>query len=224
MPPSGNYFYINGDSWLSHYSARIANSDHPLFKNMVVINHAVPGSGNASIIRRTKYALEELKKHSIYPIVCIGLSEVGRDLKEEFGQVRPQENLSEYLKSVMTHQIDTLNQLLRDCPHYVATAWVTDPKQNKSLISFIEQDFSLSPPVFTVGNGIYQWLNDRRNIFKFSKESFVEAVDNKQTFENMLLNNKYINDTMHLDKSLSDLVYERYFEHVFSTIKDNCAN
>jgi hypothetical protein len=219
MPPSGNYFYINGDSWMAHFSARIANSDHPLFKNTVVINHAVPGCGNASIIRRTKHALEELKKSNIYPTVCVGLTEVGRDFNQEFCQVRPQQDLTEYLKSVLSHQMHTLEQFLTDHPHYVSTAWVTDPAGKKSLTDFIEQDFSQCSPVYTVGNGIYKWLDDRRNIFKFSKSSFVEAVENKQIFENLLLNNKYVNETLHLDKSTSDVVYERFFTHVFSTIR-----
>lgn len=224
MQSNSNYFYINGDSWLSHWTAKTANSDHPLFNNTVVINQSVPGSSNASIIRRTKHTLEELKKHGIYPTVCIGLTEVGRSFNEEFCQVRPQENLTEYLKSVLMHQIDTLEIFLKDYRHYVSTGWVTDPRQNKSLTNFIEQDFSGCLPVFTVGNGIYSWLNDRRHIFKFSKSSFVEAVENKQAFETLLLKNKYITETMHLAQQTCNDVYENYFKHVFSTIADRYDN
>jgi hypothetical protein len=224
MQPSGNFFYINGDSWLSHYTATVANSDNPLFSDAVVINQSVPGSGNLSIIRRTKYALDEFKKHNIYPIVCVGLSEVGRDFNDEFALARPQENITEYLESVLLKEIEMLKDLLKDHQHYVSTAWTTDPTGAKSLTSFIEEDFGNCKPVYTVSNGIYSWLNDRNNIFKFSKESFVAAVENKQQFEARLLKNKYINNTLHLDKALSDIVYKKYFEHVFLTIGESYDN
>jgi hypothetical protein len=224
MQPSGNFFYINGDSWLSHRTANVANSDNPLFKDVVVVNHSVPGSGNLSIIRRTKHALEEFKKHNIYPFVCVGLSEVGRDFTDEFALARPQENVTEYLKSVLLKEIEILKNMLKDHRHYVSTAWTTDPTGEKSLISFIEEDFSDCAPVYTVQNGIYNWLNDRSKVFKFSKESFVQAVENKQYFENKLLKNKYVNNTIHLDNTLGEIVYKKYFEHVFLTINKNYDN
>jgi hypothetical protein len=224
MQPSGKFFYINGDSWLSHYVAKVANSDNPLFSNTVVVNQSIPGSGNLSIIRRTKYALEEFKKHNIYPTVCIGLSEVGREFNDEFALARPQSDTTKYLESVLIKEIEILKNLLADHRHYVSTAWITDPTGEKSLTDFIEEDFSGCAPVYTVGNGIYSWLNDRNSVFKFSKESFVQAIENKQYLENKLLKNKYINNTMHLDKTLSDIVYQKYFEHVFLTISENYDN
>ena len=224
MQPSGSFFYINGDSWLSHSTARVANSENPVFNNTVVVNQSVPGSSNLSIIRRTKYALDEFKKYNIYPIVCIGLSEVGRDFNGEFALVRPQSNVTKYLELVLLKEIEMLKNLLKDYRYYISTAWTTNPTGSKSLISFIEEDFSDCNPVYTVSNGIYSWLNDRSNVFKFSKESFVEAVENKQQFEARLLKNNYINNTLHLDQTLSDIVYKQYFEHVFLTIDKNYDN
>jgi hypothetical protein len=224
MQPSGNFFYINGDSWMYHGIEKVANSNNPLFNNAVVVNESIPGSGNLSIIRRTIHALEEFKKDNIYPMVCVGLSEIGRELHDEFALVRPQENVTEYLKSVLIKEIEILKDLLKDHRHYVSTAWTTDPLGSKSLISFVEEDFSDCGPVYTVSNGIYSWLNDRNNIFKFSKESFIEAVKNKQHFKNKLLKNKHVTDKLHLDESLRDIVYQKYFEHVFLTIGENYDN
>ena len=224
MQQSGNFFYINGDSYLAHWASKVANSDHPLFKNITVINHAVPGSGNLSIIRRTKHALNEFKKYNIYPVVCIGLSEVGRDLPDEFKLVPPQDNLTEYLKSILLKEIEMLEDLLQDHTHYIGTAWTTNPQGNKSIIDFTDDNFDQCNPVYAIGNGIYSWLGDRQKIFKFSRESFVEAVENKEVFQDKLLKNKYIDDTMHLDKSTSQIVYEKYFKHVFLTTGVNFDN
>ena len=159
--------------------------------------------------------MQELKNHNIYPTVCIGLSEVGRDFVEEFSLAKPQENLTEYLKSVLMQEIQILETICKGYKHYISTAWTTDPYHKKGLISFIDQDIDNCQPVFTVGNGIYDWLADRRRVFKFSKQSFVEAIANKQQFEDRLLTNQYMNKTLHLDKSTSDIVYQKYFEHVF---------
>lgn len=224
MHSSNNFFYINGDSWLSHHCCVVANSEHPLFKNKVVINNSVPGSGNLGIIKRTKHALGELKKHDIYPTVCIGLTEVGRDFTDEFSLTRPQDDISEYLKSVLLKEIEILEDLLRDYKHYISTSWTTNPNQNKSLINFIEEDFDNNSPVYTMGNGIYSWLDDRKKIFKFSKKSFVEAIENKNFFQDKLLKNKYIDKTLHLDKLTSRPIYEKYFEHVLNTIYTNYEN
>ena len=55
--------YINGDSWLAHFAGRVANSQHPLFRDKFVVNHAVPGSSNLEIIERTnKFFVKTLEK------------------------------------------------------------------------------------------------------------------------------------------------------------------
>ena len=217
--------YINGDSWLSHYVPRVTNADCDLFKDMFVINHSVPGQGNINIIKRTLVALAELKKYNIKPFVCIGLTEVGRDFLEEFKLGEPHPNLTTYLNNVLTAEINILKSGLDEYQHYICSSWTSwtssvtlSSIKNKSLIDFIEQDFDDLSPVYTISNGIYNWLNDRAKILKFDKLSFIEAVENKQTFEQALLSNPYINSTLHLDQRTSDIVYERFFTHVLSTL------
>lgn len=216
--------YINGDSWLSHFTNRIANSDHQLFKDIFVINHSIPGSSNMSIISRTKAALSELKKYNIKPWVCIGLSEVGRDFKNECKLAYPEENLTLYLESILTAQMDMLKHNLAEYQQYICSSWTSNPLGGKSLVDFIGEDLSKYNPVYTVGNGSYNWIKDRQKILKISKESFVEAVENKQMFEQALLGNPYINDTLHLDRSTSDEIYEKFFNHVLSTLGANNDN
>lgn len=211
------FLYINGDSWLSHFVDRVIHT-HPLFKDIFVINQSVPGCGNMSIINRTRTALAELKKHNIVPWVLVGLSEVGRDFEEEFKLARPRENLTEYLKSISQAQIDILKTDLADYQHYICSAWTFGTAGTKSIVDFIEEDFSGINPVYTISNGVYSWINDRQHILKISKFSFVEAVENKQIFESLLLSNTYIDQTLHLKKS-TDIVFERFFDHVLSTLR-----
>jgi hypothetical protein len=218
------YFYINGDSWLSLNAQCITNSDNPLFKDIFVINHSVPGSSNMSIINRTKDALAELKIHGINPMVCIGLSEVGRDLQNECALSRPQENLTEYLKSIMLQQMSMLDSILVGYKHYICTAWVTNPRSTKTVVDFIPEDFSDLKPVYTVGNGSYRWLDDRQNVLKFTKESFVDAVECKQIFEKRLLASKYIDNLLHLDMHHSNEINQKFFSHVLSTIRGSDDN
>ena len=211
-------FYINGDSWLANSTSRVANSDHRLFKDYFVINHSVPGSGNISIINRTRTALADLEKYNIKPVVCIGLSEVGRDLNEEFKLCRPEVDLSNYLRSVLLQEFSLLQGMLQNYDHYLCTGWVSNPFGTKSIIDFIDQDFTELPKVYSVGNGVYNWLDSRSDVLKFSKESFVDAVNDKQLYQSVLLKNQYINKELHLERIKSDLVYERFFEHVLSLI------
>jgi hypothetical protein len=211
------FLYINGDSWLSHFVDRVIHT-HPLFNNIFVINQSVPGCGNMSIINRTCSALANLKKYNIKPWVLVGLSEVGRDSEDEFKLVRPIENLTEYLKSISLAQFNILKTELAEYQHYICSAWTFNPVETKSIIDFIDEDFSNIKPVYAVSNGIYSWINDRKHILKINKSSFVEAVENKQIFESLLLSNPYIDQTLHLDKS-TDLIFERFFNHVLSTFK-----
>ena len=210
------FFYINGDSWLAHFTNRVANSEHPLFENKVVINHSIPGSSNLSIIRRTKQTLEDLSKVGIRPRVCVGLAPVGRDFDNEFALARPQTNLTEYLKAILVKEFEMLTDVLTDYESYMCTSWSTNPVGTLSLIDFIDEDWSGFDPVYVTSNGIYQWLTDRRSILGFSQESFIEAVESKQRFESTLLSNPYIDSTLHLDKSKSDQVYEQFFNHVLA--------
>jgi len=208
------FLYINGDSWLSHFVNRVINT-HPMFKNIFVINHSVPGCGNMDIINRTKIALAELKKYNIKPWVFIGLSEVGRDFEEEFKLARPQDDLTDYLAAISQAQFNILKTQLADYQHYVCNSWTSNPVGTKSLIDFIDEDFSNVKPVYAVSNGVYSWINDRARILKISKSSFVEAVENKQIFESLLLSNRYIDHTLHIDKVIGDVVFDRFFNYLF---------
>ena len=207
--------YINGDSWLVGRINRIICYNHNMFKDWFVINQAVPGAGNLEIISNTQAALAELKLHGIMPVVCVGLTEVGRNFKEEIKMVPKQENLTEYLRSILLKEFDLLKDILADYQSYVFTGWTHNPIGTKSIIDFVEQDFSQFKPVYTVQNRIYK-LFDRLSFI--DRASFVEAVDNKQLFESALLNNKYINDTLHLEWGTSDQVYEDFFSHILSVL------
>jgi len=211
-------FYIIGDSWLAHHTARATSSDCELFRDFFVINHSVPGASNTDIIRRIKVATKDMAELEIDPIFCVGLSEVGRGLIDEFRLTRPSSNLTAFLKSILLKEHEILRNELANYPHYICTAWVTNPFGTKSIIDFIDLDFSGINECYTVGNGIYQWVSDRANIFKLDKLSFVDAVDNKQLFESQLLKNRFINETLHLDKTTSDEVYEKFFNHVLNCL------
>jgi hypothetical protein len=117
-----------------------------------------------------------------------------------------------------------LKHILVEYQQYICSAWTSNPLGSKSLIDFIGEDLSKYKSVYTVGNGSYNWIRDRQKILKISKESFVEAVENKQMFEQALLGNPYISDTLHLDKSTSDEIYEKFFNHVLSTLGANNDN
>jgi hypothetical protein len=207
--------YINGDSWLASSANRVVCNNHPLFKNFFVINQAVPGSGNMEIINNTRSALSELKLRGINPVVCVGLSEVGRNFKDEIKLVPKKENLTEYLESILIKQFEILQHDLVGYQSYLFTGWTHNPLKTKSIIDFIDQDFIVFDPVYTVRNKIYNLLD---HLSFVSKISFVEAVEAKQKFESALLNNKYVNDTLHLDWGTSDLVFEKFFTHVLSTV------
>ena len=228
MQPSGRkkpqVFYINGDSWLANAAAKVANSNNLLFENILVINHAVPGSGNIRIIDRTRTALSMLSQWGVTPWVCIGLSEVGRDFEEEFKLVKPGQNLDNYLGSVLDKELAIVADLVKNCPNYITTGWLPSPNRNKSIIDFIGEDWNNTAPPYTISNGIYNWLDDRQSIFKISKESFVVTVNNKQRYEEKLLKNPYVNSTLHLNNSTSDEVYQKFFEHVFLSIAKDYDN
>jgi hypothetical protein len=182
---------------------------------MFVINQSVPGSGNIDIINSTKSALAELTEHNIKPIVFVGLSEAGRNFKDEIGLVPKQGNATEFLKSILVEEFNMLQNELAPYQSYIFTSWVHNPTGTKSIIDFIEEDFTQVAPVYAVQNNVYKLLNKMSFI---NKESFVEAVDNKQRFEALLLKNKYINTTLHLEWETSDQVYEKFFSHVLSTL------
>jgi hypothetical protein len=211
--------YINGDSWLAHFASRVANSQHPLFQDKFVVNHAIPGSSNLEIISRTAEALEYFKQMNIKPKVIVGLSVVGRDLETECALAKPQTDLTEYIKSILEKEVSMLRELLKGYSSYICTLWTTNIAGTKSIIDFIDEDWSGQPPVYSFSNGFYNWLNDRKSILKFTTESFVETLDNKQSMEKRLLANKYIDDTLHLDKQTSDVVYERFFKHVLEELQ-----
>jgi hypothetical protein len=217
------FLYINGDSWLGHFTSRVANNQHPLFENMFVINHSISGDGNISIINRTEQALFDLKKIGIIPWVCIGLSEIGRNDVSEFELVRPSvtDDVNKYLQMVAQAEIQLANNVLKDYNSYICNTWVSNTNGAKSIIDFIEQDFSTVNPCYTVSNNIYTWLTDRNHIFKFTKSSFVGAIENKQEFEQLLLANQHVNETLHLNKTTSDLIYQSFFQHVLSQLKIN---
>lgn len=163
MPLAGNIMkkvlYINGDSWLGSRVNRIVCNNHPMFKDFFVINQAVPGNGNIEIINNTRTALKELKLHGIKPIVCVGLSEVGRNFKEEVKLVPKQENLTEYLKSILLKEFEILKNELEDYQSYLFTGWTHNPIGTKSIIDFIEEDFTKFNPVYTLQNKIYKVLD-----------------------------------------------------------------
>lgn len=215
--------YINGDSWLSHFTSRVANNQHPLFNDIFVINHSIPGDGNANIIARTKQALDDFKEIGIKPWVCLGLSEIGRNLADEFKLVRPTtDNISEYLELVAKAELKLAEDILNGYNHYVCNTWVSNSNNTtKSIIDFIDQDFSTVDPCYTIGNSIYNWFVTKPQIFKFTKSSMLKAIENKQKFEKLLLSNQYVNGTLHLDKLPADLIYERFFQHVLFQLKNN---
>lgn len=210
--------YINGDSWLAHFATRVANSEHPLFQDKFVVNQAIPGSSNLEIIQRTKTAVEYFKSVGICPKFCVGLSVVGRDLDAECALAKPQTDLTQYLESILAQEIKMLQEVLTGYSSYICTLWTTNIAGTKSVIDFIDEDWTDQPAVYSFSNGFYNWLNDRKSILKFSTESFVETLDNKQSMEKRLLNNQYIDDTLHLDRQSSDVVYERFFKHVLEEL------
>ena len=216
------FLYINGDSWLIHFAARIANIQHPLFKDIFIINHSIPGDGNINIINRTKQALADLRKVNIEPWVCLGLSEVGREPLPEFSLVSPNatNDIGKYLELVAKAELQLAKEALKDYNYYICNSWVSNCNNTKSIIDFIEQDFTSVNSCYTVANEIYNWLADRQQVFKFTKTSFIEVIENKKKFEQLLLTNQYVSPTLHLDRTTSDQIFQQFFYHVLSALKD----
>lgn len=228
------FFYINGDSWLinnvsdiiNQPLSQVYNTKHSLdtnikfdlFKDKFVINHSISGGGNLSIIERTIMDLKELDKFGIRPQVCIGLSEVGRDLIREFSLVRPQADMSAYLESILQHEIKLLQEALKGYSYYICTAWTSSTIDTRSIIDFIDFDHRSIAPAYAIGNGIYQWLTDRVDIFKFNKELMIDCIQQKQVFEQRLLDNPYIDNTLHIKKERCQEVYSKFFQHVLQEI------
>lgn len=214
------FLYLNGDSWF-HRSSKITNGQNPLFENIFIINHSIPGDGNINIINRTKSALEDLKKINIKPWVCLGLSEVGRNFTSEFALVSPKvtNDIGKYLELVAAAELKLAQSVLKDYNSYICNAWVSNYNNAKSIIDFIDQDFKSVDMCYTVGNGVYNWLGDRQDIFKFTKSSFVSTIENKQKFEQLLLNNRYIDDSLHLAQATAEQPYQKFFTHAITHLK-----
>ena len=211
-----NLLYINGDSWTSsRYIDDCLKS-----KNIKFVNESIGGSSNLGIIQRTKLDLESLKKQNIFPYVCISLSEVGRGLTDEFKLVKIKpvgEDLNVYLKSVLFREIEILKEILTEYQSYITVGWTSNPLSAKSIIDFINVDL-IDIEAYAISNGTYQWLSDRQKVFKFSKESFVRAVEKKQLWEQTLLANQFIDETLHINPKKIDPV-ERWINHVLDHFK-----
>jgi len=194
------FLYINGDSWtVPVYLNQYTDCRSPNYKNIFVINQSVGGCGNRDIIERTKLDLKILKEKGIVPSVCIALSEVGRNFKEEFELVKPNhERLNDYLRQVLLKEIEILETNLKDLNYYITTGWIPSPNSNKAIIDYIGIDKN-DVEVYSYTNVIFEWLSVHQKIFKFTKESFIDAVENKQRWEYRLVNNPYIDDTLHVN-------------------------
>lgn len=210
----GDILYINGDSWtIPEYV-----DGYFKIKNINFINKSVGGQGNLTIIQKTKNDLEELKQQNIFPKVCISLSEVGRDFIDEFKLVHPSgQDLDVYLKTVLLKEIDMLGKILDGYDSYVTVGWTSNPLSNKSIIDFIDFNYN-GIEAWTVSNGIYNWLADRREIFKFSKESFINTVEKKQQWESRLLDNQFIDNTLHIEPTKMEPV-KLWIDHVLDHFK-----
>jgi hypothetical protein len=206
--------YINGDSWtISKYV-----DDYLKSKNIEFVNKSVGGSSNLSIIQRTKLDLDLLKEQNIFPYVCISLSEVGRDLANEFSLVKPTgRDLDAYLKSVLLKEIEMLEEMLNGYQSYITLGWTSNPLSTKSIIDFIGVDLN-NIEAYTISNGTYNWLSDRQQIFKFSKKSFISTVEKKQSWEKALLANQFIDESLHINPKKMDPV-EHWIDHVISYFK-----
>jgi hypothetical protein len=210
--------YIDGDSWIGHSTPRVVNDANPLFKDMLIINNAVPASSNIDIITRTDRSLRKLKQLGIEPMVCVCLSEVGRDHHREFSLVQQKyDDISDFLNDVLTNEVLMIKKILKNYNYYLCNGWTQNSVLSElSIVNFIDQDFDKIAPVYSVGNPIYSWLN---NNFKFNQTSFVEAVDNKQKFQKLLLKNPNIDNTLHPLWPHSKAVYQGFFEHVLATLR-----
>ena len=157
-------------------------------------------------------------QQNIFPKVCISLSEVGRDLIEEFKLVHPiKQDLNEYLKLVLLKEISMLDEILVDYESYITVGWTSNLSDNKSIIDFINFDKD-GIEAWTVSNGIFNWLSDRQKIFQFSEQSFINTVEKKQQWERRLLGNQFIDETLHIDfKNLRPV--ELWLDHILAYFK-----
>lgn len=214
MAVHNDVLYFNGDSW----TLPIFIDEYLKSKNVNFINKSVGGQGNLTILQKTKKDLEELKQQNIFPKVCISLSEVGRNLIEEFKLVRPtKQDLDVYLKLILLKEINMLDEILTDYNSYITVGWTSNPLDNKSIIDFINFDKE-GIETWVISNGILSWLSDRQKIFQFSKESFIHTVEKKQQWEKRLLDNQYVDETLHIDlKNLRPV--ELWLDHVLAYFK-----
>lgn len=216
------FLYINGDSWVGELVSTHTNFESENFKDIFVINRGCGGASNIEIISRTKQDLEFLAKSGITPMVCVAFSEVGRGINKEFAiGATPDSNLTILLKNILIKEYEMLQQVLVGYNSFITTSWTTNPfNTNKRLLDFIDfddQEFE----VYTVGNGIYKWLSDHQHILKFNKDSFINAVNEKEKYSQALLNNSWIDDTMHIKRERSSKPYNDFFSYVLEQLKIN---
>lgn len=221
------FLYVNGDCWLWGPNViRFLSEEYTLFDDYFVINHALNGSSNLSIINRTKKAIEDLKEYDITPTVIIGFGEVAKDLANEFKMLLPDRkrpnDLNEYLENLLLHQVSTLDNILADCPRYICSAWTKGVTGNKNIIDFVSSDAKNYPHAYTVSESILSWIEKNRKLFNFTESSISDAFERSANYQKALMTNDIVSPTIHLigrDPKTVE-VYTQWFKHVLTKINN----
>lgn len=225
--------YIDGDSWLQ--VPRVIKSlekHYGMFKNWLVINQAVPGDSNNDIIDRTAKNIDKLKKFGHKPHVIIGLSEVGRGRNKELVLCPPdakkEKTLDDYLKQLLTAEVNLLNKVLQDCPSYVCSAWTTGINQNKNIVDFIIEKENL-PEVFMLQGKHIEWFGKHKNQLGISQKSLLDAVQNSESYIQKLLQTNLVDDSLHIKnihslqtdqgKNSTTEIYYNFFSHALESAR-----
>jgi hypothetical protein len=210
-------FYAISDSWLdTHFFHQVFYNDFPEY---FLVNRASRGLGNSQMIDMVRQDLDLLKRLDVEVVFLVVFTEVGRR-NRDFGNASPKNFTSthDYFGSIMKSQHDEIKELVKNYPHHITTGFVNNNfNQNKSILDFCGKSSMTKPNnVFTVvSNGIYDFLKDRNNIFKFN---FADDVKKSLDLKNYMDSLECVDETYHPDRYK---VYEDFLENVFLNLQNN---
>lgn len=211
--PTGTLIYINGDSWMAGVPDT-AIQDH------VVVNRAVRGDDNTNIVKRSHTDADLLSRHGWDVKLVIGLSELGRDQEHSLGAIYSlsETPLHERLHQAAVWENDRAAQALDAHDRYVFRAWTNNSLHgNLNVLDFLDLPHDVDRP-YCVSQLTWKWLIDHQRSLKLNRRDLVEAMDVRDRFKTQVLQNQYIDQTLHVRRSLAHSVYSRFMRHVLEML------
>ena len=208
-------FYAIGDSWIdSLYFNRVFHNQYPEY---FLINRAIGGNSNSSIINMLEQDMSFLRNLDVEVYILVAFSEVGRSL-QDFRQEHSKSFSSthDYFGEILRKQYYSVKKILTGHKAYITTAFITNNfNSNVSIVDCCDQLKENKPKnVFTVtSNGIFEFMKKRKKIFPFD---LANDVDKSLQLKKFLESHDSIDDTLHIDCYKP---YEDFLKKVFSDLQ-----